>query len=453
METIKAINEATKIARLLLNEESENPVLKHQNKADYQALVDLSLTAYGCDEASFFEALKEIVLLTPRTNSNSFFNQLFAGRSAPALSAEILTSILNTTMHTYKVAGIQVLIEQEVVGKMLAKIGYKNGEATMNPGGSMSNMVSMMVARNEKVATIAQSGFSGEKLIVYTSEEGHYSIRKNAQILGIGKENVRFVETDYDGRMDVNNLEYQVKEDLSKGFIPFYINATAGTTVFGVFDPFKEIAAIAKEYGLWLHIDGALGGSALMSAEHKHLLEGVELSDSFTWNAHKMMNVPISAAFLFLNKKGLLSKHLSEKADYLFQGEQEDLDLGNSSIQCGRRVDAFKVWAVWKYYGASGIEQRINHLFDLAQYAAACIEKEPSFKLFRTPESVNVCFTIEGVSAEAVCKKMHEEGLAMVGYSKSKGATFVRISFINANLQYEDVDNFFEQVKKVSGLV
>lgn len=449
MKIEKAIDEFGKISKLLLEKERNEPVLKYHGVEAYKKLVDLSLQEKSCTEDEFFHLLKEITLLTPRTNSKAFFNQLFAGRSAPSLSAELLVAVLNTTMHTYKVAGIQVLIEKEITHQFLKKVGYPNGEGTMNPGGSLSNMVSMIIARNEKDESILKEGYGNNKMIIYTSVESHYSVIKNASMLGLGRNNVRKIDSDSVGCMNATHLEAEIKQDLSQGNIPFYINATAGTTVFGAFDPFEKISSIAQKYNLWFHIDGALGGAALMSDQHRHLLKGSEYSDSFTWNAHKMMNVPILASFLLVKKKGLLRKHLSEKADYLFQGEEEDLDLGNSSIQCGRRVDAFKVWAAWKYYGVSGIKNRIDHLFELAKYAATCIKKEPLFKLFREPVSVTVCFTVEGVATEKICEQLHKEGLIMVGYSKNKETTFVRMACINADIQKEDIDYFFEQVKIV----
>lgn len=453
MKLEKAIEASHKIAQDLIKSEREAPVLPFHSKADYDALIDLSLSEKGCAEDVFFEQLSQIAHLTPKTNSSRFFNQLFAGRSAASLSAEIISTVLNTTMHTYKVSGIQVLIEQEVVKKFLQKVGYLNGEGIINPGGSISNMVSMMIARNEKAPEIMHQGFSNNKLISYTSDEGHYSIKKNAAFLGLGKDNVRLVQTDDRGRILAEDLEAQIVKDLDAGYSPFYINATAGTTVLGAFDPFEEISAIAKKYGLWFHIDAALGGSALMSSLHKELLKGSELSDSFTWNAHKMMNVPITASFLLLKEKGLLHKHVSEKADYLFQNEGLDLDLGNMSIQCGRRVDAFKVWAAWKYYGGSGLEHRIDHLFEMANHAAKIIKNDSELELFREPESVNVCFNVKGVDAEAICAKLHQDGKAMVGYSKTKGAKFIRIACINADISLKEVEEFLELVKEAAKLL
>ena len=169
--------------------------------------------------------------------------------------------------------------------------------------------------------------------------------------------------------MMIEDLVSQIQEDLATGFQPFFINSTAGTTVLGAFDPFEEIAKVAKEYGLWFHIDGALGGSVVLSRKYRHLVAGCELSDSYTWNAHKMMNVPLTASIILFNHENILRRNFSEKAEYLFQGE-DDFNPGDSSFQCGRRNDALKVWAAWKYLGDEGYEKRVNRQYELAQYAA-----------------------------------------------------------------------------------
>jgi len=452
MKLETAIKEAARIALALIQEEKEQPVLKYHSPQEYNELVDLELDSEGATEENFFNIIQKIASLTPKTNSRAFYNQLFGGRSAPSLTAEIVSTVLNTTMHTYKVAGIQVLVEQNIIKAFLEKVGFEQGDGTVNPGGSLSNMVSMMIARNEKSKEVLQQGLR-QQLIAYTSDESHYSIKKNAGFLGIGRANVREIPTDDQGQMLVEALAQQIEKDKAEGGWPFYINATAGTTVLGAFDPIDKIAKIAAQHNIWLHVDAALGGSVLLTQKYKHLMQGVALADSVTWNAHKLLNAPLTASFLLIKEKGLLEKHLSADANYLFQNEATNLDLGKSSVQCERRLNAFKVWAAWKYYGAQGLAERVCHLFDLAQYATQKVRQAPNLALFRTPISVTICFTVEGVDEAALCQYLHQQGMAMVGYSSTKGSTFVRMACINADLTTEDVDYFFEQVQKATTML
>lgn len=177
----------------------------------------------------------------------------------PAVAAEMLTAVFNNTMHTYKSAGIHILIEQEVINFLLKKVGYKKGDGIFAPGGSLTNMIALVLARNSKYASIKKSGIRGKKLVGYTSDQAHYSTEKFISVTGLGKDAIRIIPTDKKGKMDIKKLEEKIITDIDHGYIPFYVNATAGTTVLGAFDPIEKIGKIAKKYNLRLHTDAALG--------------------------------------------------------------------------------------------------------------------------------------------------------------------------------------------------
>lgn len=443
------LSQAFDIANKLISAEKQTPVLKPQSPESLRQTIDLAIEKTGISEADFFQNLEKIVMTSPRTASNSFFNQLFVGRNEIALSGEILASVLNNSMSTYKVGGVQILVEKEVVAQMLQKIGFENGEGIFAPGGSMTNMMAMIIARNEKMKNLRNEGFDGKKHIIYTSEDSHYSIVKNAGMIGLGRHNVRLIPCDGLGKMDTEKLRAQIIEDMCEKYVPVMINATAGTTVLGAFDPLEEIANIAQEFNIWLHIDGALGGSVSLSSQYKHLLKGTEKADSFSWNVHKMMCVPLSASVILLKNKGLLKKHFAEDARYLFQQDEDDLNLGLGSIQCARRNDALKVWAAWKFYGHEGYEKRINHLFELAEYATEIIESETDFTLAQVPESVTVCFQVKGFSSEAICRLLDEKGLAKVSHGTVRGENYIRLACVNPDLSKEDIAIFFQKIKNL----
>ncbi len=438
------------LVRKFIKAEAEVPVLAYRSPEELQASLDLEIREQGLSEESFFALLEQVVMETPRTASKSFFNQLFGGRNLPAFSGEVLSALMNNSMYTFKVAGPQVLIEREVIAKMLTKVGYQAGAGTITSGGSISNLISMMIARNEKDEQIRNQGMRAWPMVAYTSEEGHYSTRKNAGILGIGRDQVQAIPCDGDGKMIPSALEEQIRQDLEAGKIPFFINSTAGTTVLGAFDPFEEIAVIARKYQLWFHIDGALGGSAVLSRKHRHLLKGCEQSDSYTWNAHKMMGVPLTASAILFNKRPhILRKHFSEKAEYLFQGEDQ-FNPGEESIQCGRRNDALKIWAAWKYWGDEGYEQRIDHVFALAQYAMEKIKQNPQLRLVREPECVNVCFEVKGKSSVEICTALNQRGFIKVGYGRVDQAKVIRLVCIDPAMEHGDIDHFLEKVQEVA---
>ncbi len=272
------------------------------------AAADLALDGSGVSLDEVLRALERVVARTPMTAGSHFFNQLFAGHEPAALAAEMLTPLLNSSMYTFKVAGPQVLVEQAVLAKLLAAVGFADGEGTFTPGGSLANLVAMLLARHEAVAGARDDGLGAGTRTVYASAESHYSIRKNAAILGLGRRHVRLVAADSEGRLDPAALDRLLAADRAGGAIPVCVVATAGTTVLGAFDPIDAIADVTERHGVWLHVDGALGGTLLLAPDHRGLLAGAERADSFAWNAHKMMGVPLQCSALLVRQRGRLDR-------------------------------------------------------------------------------------------------------------------------------------------------
>lgn len=285
-------------------------------------------------------------------------------------------------MYTYKVAGPQVGIEKEVIKNICSLAGYpENSDGTLAPGGSMTNFMALLMARDRKFPEIREKGIS-QKLVMYTSEASHYSMSKNAMFSGIGKNNARYINTNDRGEMDIQYLECTIREDIKNGYVPFFVNATAGTTVLGVFDDILAISKICKSYNLWLHVDGAYCGSVIFSNEYKHLVNGLAYSDSFSINGHKMLGTPLGCSIIITKNSTQLHHSFSNEADYLYQTDGDDYNLGKTSLQCGRRNDALKLWTLWKSIGTDGLEKIVNHQFELAQIARDYIRTNPDYKLY-----------------------------------------------------------------------
>ncbi|MCP4201730.1 MAG: aminotransferase class V-fold PLP-dependent enzyme [bacterium] len=391
--------------------------------------------------------LGRVLDATPSSSSPRFLNQLFGGREPAATLAEMLVPLADTSMYTYKVAGAQVLVELEVLARLLAAVPFPEGEGTFCPGGSLANLTAMLLARNEVLGSVRDKGFQGERLSMYSSSDSHYSIRKAAGILGLGRDSVREVTTDADGKMSTEELAESIEADRQAGWRPFFINATAGTTVLGAVDPIAEIAEIARTEGIWLHVDGALGAPVLLSGTYRHLLAGSAEADSLAWNAHKMMGVPLACSVLLLRQKGLLARHLGESANYLFQADQEELNPGTRSLQCGRRSDALKLWAAWQHHGDRGLDRKMTRLLDLARYAARIIEEDPQLELARHPETVNVCFRVPGVSSEELCDHLDRQGILKIGHGTVAGESAVRLVCVSPDLDEDRIVTVLGEIK------
>jgi glutamate/tyrosine decarboxylase-like PLP-dependent enzyme len=437
------------VARRFLEEEDSSPVTPFVEPRELAASLDLTIGDSGLGERDVFELIGRAMAMTPKSTTTRFWNQLFAGRDMASTGADMLTSMLNCSMYTYKAAGPSILIESELTRHMLGKVGFREGEGIFCPGGSLSNMAAMIVARNIAQESLRDRGHAGPAMVAYTSADGHYSTKKNAGMIGTGRENVRAVPVDDRGRMLPGELVAAIKEDVRGGRIPYIVIATAGTTVRGSFDPLGEIAEVCRAHKVWLHVDGAMGGSVLLSSQ-KELLAGSELADSFTWDAHKMMGVPLLCSCVLFRERNVLLDNFNETADYLFQSDGVDLNPGTQSMQCGRRNDALKLWAAWKHHGDAGYRRDIDHLFSLAEYAGSVIEANENMTLTVPVESVNVCFEYKDRSSVEICDQLRKQNLEVVGYATVNGRVIIRLACFNPASTTQDVDRFLENVRLVA---
>lgn len=444
------------LVEALFNEEEKNPVADRIESEKLYDAIDLSLNQTAMIDDDFKSVLKDVLISTPKTATNLFFNQLFGGRQGKAILGDLLAVMLNNSMYTYKVAGPQVGIEQEIIRQSCDLVGYgPQSNGTFPTGGSMSNYMALVMARDAKDPNCRLDGMS-KPMVIYTSEESHYSNAKNASFAGIGRNNMRFIKSDSVGRMIPEKLEEQILEDISQGFIPTYVNATAGTTVLGAFDPIEAIADITEKYKIWLHVDGAYCGSVIFSDTYRHLVKGVERSNSFSYNAHKMLGTPLTCSIILVNDKKQLHDSFSNDADYLYQTDGDDFNLGKTSFQCGRRNDALKFWTLWKSVGTNGLQQIVDQQFKLADVARNYVKNNSDYTLYSFDDSISVCFNYQDLDPMALCTALYEHQITVVGFGSFEEDTFVRFVTINATNEEQDILNFFsvleEFVEKNPGL-
>ena len=432
------------LVEVLLNEEKKHPVADRIEANALYDSIDLSLNDGAMVDQEFKQVLKDVLISTPKTATKLFFNQLFGGRQSKAVLGDLLAVMLNNSMYTYKVAGPQVGIEQEIIRQSCELIGYgSQSNGTFPTGGSMSNYMALVMARDAKDPLCKTEGIS-KPLVVYTSKESHYSNAKNVSFAGIGRNNIRYIQADSRGQMIPAKLEEQIIEDLSNGFIPTYVNATAGTTVLGAFDPIDEIADITEKYKVWLHVDGAYCGSVIFSDEYKHLVNGISRSDSFSYNAHKMIGTPMTCSIILVKDKKQLHDSFSNDADYLYQTDGDDFNLGKTSFQCGRRNDALKFWTLWKSVGTNGLQGIVDQQFNLADVAREYVRNNSDYTLYSFDDSISICFNYKNIDPTALCTALYEHQITVVGFGSFNEDTFIRLVTINATNTKQDILNFFK---------
>ncbi|XP_011483251.1 acidic amino acid decarboxylase GADL1 isoform X1 [Oryzias latipes] len=463
MEVI--IDEAVKKAT-----DVQEKVCEWQSPEKLRELLDLELKDGGESDSKILQHCKNAIRYSVKTSHPRFFNQLFAGLEPYSMVASFITEAVKTSLYTYEVAPVFTLMEDAVLKKMMELIGWdEGGDGIFNPGGSMSNMYAVNLARYRFCPDIKEVGlYNAPRLVMFTSQEGHYSISKAAALLGLGTKNVYAVPSDDRGKMIPSALEEKIELARSEGAVPFFVNATAGTTVFGAFDPVDEIADICERHSLWLHVDACWGGAALVSNQHKHLLKGIHRADSVAWNPHKMLMACLQcSAFLIKDKTSLLQRCHSAKASYLFQQDKfydVSYDTGDKSVQCSRKPDAFKFWLMWKALGSSELERRVDRALAMARYLAQTFKKREGFHLLMEPEYSNVCFwyvppALRGLPdgpelwrklhtvAPVIKERMMKTGSMMIGYqTHGDKPNFFRMVVINPQVSKQDLDFVLDEI-------
>jgi glutamate decarboxylase len=281
---------------------------------------------------------------------------------------------------------------------------------------------------------------------------------------GLGTENVWSVPIDPQGRMIPKELEMLVGKAKNEGRTPFYVNATAGTTVLGSYDPFEDVSSICKQHNLWLHIDGSWGGPAVFSQKHKHKLAGSNLADSVAVNPHKMMGTPVTCSFLLGPDLRIFHKANTLPAGYLFHEEHEDghvWDLADLTLQCGRRGDSLKLALSWIYYGSEGFESQINHAFDIAAYFATEVARRDDFVLVseNPPPCLQVCFYFAKGGKLEIKKEENTRRTAsivhalivrgfMIDYAPGEKGSFFRV-VVNSQTRQGTVDGLIKAIEEI----
>ncbi len=436
------------LANELMNDEVVSPVVQPIPVEALFDEIDIELRDDAISDEDFIPILRKLILNTPRTATKMFFNQLFGGRNGRAVLGELLSVILNNSMYTYKVGGPQIVVEKEIISKISSFIGFdqKTSEGTLAPGGSMTNLMGLLMARDQKDPKARIEGVS-KKMTVYTSNESHYSMPKNMAFAGMGRNNIRKIDADDYGRMSVDLLETAIQNDIEDGFIPCMVNATAGTTVLGAFDPLRKIGEICRKYNIWFHVDGAYCGSVMFTEKYIHHIDGSELADSFTLNAHKMLSTPLTCSIIVTRHKKHLYESFSNEANYLYQTSEDDYNPGKISLQCGRRNDTLKFWTLWKTIGTKGIGKMVEHEFELAQKGRDYVADNPNYTLYNTGDSIAVCFNYKDIDPKIICNTLYEHGEIMVGYGKFRDQEFIRLVTVNAGNSHEDIMRFFKKME------
>jgi aromatic-L-amino-acid/L-tryptophan decarboxylase len=341
------------------------------------------------------------VISASRHNGHPRFFGYVASPSTPVGAfADLIASALNQNVTSWRSAPAATQIERTVVRWLGQLIGYSpDARGLLMSGGSMANLNALFIAHRVKAGSeVSQRGLwnRAAPMTVYASDQVHFSIVKAADVLGFGREQVRLVKSDENFRLDLKSLRERLKNDREAGFRPFCVVASAGTVNTGAVDPLAEIAALAEEYDLWLHVDGAYGALATLDESKRPLFAGLERADSVSLDPHKWLYAPVDAGCLLFRDEGRVRGAFSQhEADYIKvheEASEEAFAFWDYGIELSRRFRALKIWLMLRYYGTRRVAEAIKADNALAEELAAAISASADFELLTPPELSICCF-------------------------------------------------------------
>ena len=394
--------------------------------------------------------------------SPNFFAFFPANSSGPGILGDLLSSGLGVQGMLWATSPACTELETHVldwVVDLLALPGkFKSsstGGGVIQDSASSASLCAMLAAREKATGLQSNETGSGGSLSAYTSNQAHSSIEKAAMVAGIGRQNLRPIEVDEDFALRPEALEAQILADRASGMLPFFVNATVGTTSSNAIDPLPEIGRICREHGLWLHIDAAMSGTAAVCPEFRHIHDGLELADSYCFNPHKWMFTNFDCDCFFVADRAALINTLSVLPEYLRNKATESgavFDYRDWHIPLGRRFRSLKLWFVIRHYGVQGLQHHIRQHVQLAQQFKDWVSESTEFEL-AAPAPLNlVCFRHVGgdETNRQLMERLNNSGDLYLTHTSLDGKFTLRFCVGQTNTQARHVNTAWVKIRETA---
>jgi len=358
-----------------------------------------------------------------------------------AILGDLLISTLNQSTAVWEMSPIGTVIEQEIVRWLADRAGYPpESLGTAVSGGSAANLTGLLAAR----ARWRARGGEGSPVIL-ASADTHYSAARAAAIMDIG--DVIKIETDDRHRMNVDALERALR---AHGANVLAVVATSGSTATGAFDELEKIREIAGD--TWLHVDAAHGASVLLSEKLRHLVAGLDRADSFSWDPHKMLWMPLSLGAILVRDGQWLRRAFEADAPYLFHAERELDNLGAVTIQCSKRADAIKLWLTLRMFGTQPFTEALDKVTEITRYQYEQLAASDDFEPMHEPEFNILCFRYRGSDEQnlELRERLIRTGEAWITSTVLKGRRVLRVTMINPRTERTHVDAMLESLRRLA---
>lgn len=381
-----------------------NEVVKVADSNQINKLRNINIPSQGRQVQEVMEEMmKEVYEYGARVNHPRFFGFIPGPADLNSWIGDVMSSAYNLHAGCWMTTSAASFIEKTLIKWLSEKAGYNTEQSSglFVSGGSMANLTAMVAARDNKL--------SFDKLhlgTAYVSDQTHSSIKKALKISGISPKNIRKIPSDSNYRMKIDELEKEIRNDITNGLHPFVVIASAGTTNTGSIDPIPEISDICSKYGLWMHVDGAYGASILLSENYNHLLKGIENADSLSWDAHKWLFQTYSCAMVLVKDKNDLARSFSENPEYLrdLDINDDEINYGNVGIELTRPTRGLKLWFTLQTLGTSEMSRRIEYGIHLAEYIKNTLLEFENWEVISDPKLaiINFRYTPSGMSEQDI---------------------------------------------------
>jgi aromatic-L-amino-acid/L-tryptophan decarboxylase len=394
--------------------------------------------------------------------SPNFFAFFPSNSSGPSVLGDLLSSGLGVQGMLWATSPACTELETQVLDWLAEMLQlpekYKStssGGAVIQDTASSAALSAVLAARERK--TNYQTNDSGNlgNLVAYVSSQTHSSVEKAIKIAGIGKNNLRLIGVDENLAMRADQLETAIIQDQEAGLIPFFVCASVGSTSTNAIDPLHEIGQICQKHQLWMHIDAAMSGTAAICPEYRHILNGIELADSFSFNPHKWMFTNFDCNCFFVADRSVLIKTLSILPEYLKNQATESgavIDYRDWHIQLGRRFRSLKLWFVIRHYGVNGLRYHIQEHIRLAQQFAEWVRSSEEFEL-AAPAPLNlVCFAHKNGNDfnKKLLETINNSGKMYFTHTVVNGNYVLRMCIGQTNTKEEHVQKAWETIQRTA---
>ncbi len=407
-------------------------------------------------ESDLLEMLPGILASSMNPANPGYIGHMDPLPSTMSILGDLIVAALNNNMLSLEMSPVFSRLEPLLLREFAALFGLGDlAGGVLLSGGSLGNLQALTVARNVAFQC-RDTGIAGldRQPVLFASAEAHTSIQKAAMMLGLGTGSVIPVASGAGSRMDPVELRRAIERANAAGQAPFCVVATAGTTTVGSIDPLEEIGRIAREYGLWFHVDSVYAGALIFSARQRHRLAGIEQADSISFNPQKWLYVTKTCAMVLFKDFGNLERAFRVQLPYM--GTTDGFtNLGEIGVQGTRHVDILKLWLSLQHIGKRGYEQLIDESYRLTDYFVAELRKRPFLELAATPETSVICFRGEpgwlppdawdgwNVDLHAEILKTANIFLSLPHY---RGGRWLRAVLINPHTGQQTIDSLFAAI-------